>query len=75
MPYTIRKVRNRRCYSVKNSKTKKVLAHCTSLEKAQSQVRLLYAIENNKNFVLDPSKRRVPKKPRKTVKKRSPSPK
>ena len=49
MPYTIRKVPRRNCYTVrKMDKTKKhrVLSKCTSLTKAKKQVRLLYAVEN-----------------------------
>jgi hypothetical protein len=51
MPYTIRKVPNKRCYKVLNKRTKKVFAKCTSLTRAKKQVTLLRAIENNKNFV------------------------
>ena len=43
MPYTIRKVRNKKCYRVTTSKTKRVLAKCTTMEKAKKQVRLLRA--------------------------------
>tara|TARA_Y100000813_G_C24164994_1_gene353789 strand:- start:7503 stop:7733 length:231 start_codon:yes stop_codon:yes gene_type:complete len=67
MPYTIRKVRNRRCYRVENAKTKRVFAKCTSKAKAESQVRLLRAIENNKNFILRPEKRKVTKRSRNNV--------
>ena len=35
MPYTIRKVRNKKCYRVTTSKTKRVLAKCTTMEKAK----------------------------------------
>jgi len=74
MPYTIRKVRNRRCYRVENAKTKRVFAKCTSKAKAESQVRLLRAIENNKNFLLRPEKRKVTKRARNvTMKKRKTS--
>lgn len=52
MPYTIRKVRGRPCYRVKNRKTKRVLAKCTSKTKAKKQVRLLYAIDHNPDFQL-----------------------
>ena len=51
MPYTIRKVPNRRCYKVLNKRTKKVFAKCTSLERAKKQINLLRAIENNKGFI------------------------
>ncbi len=45
MPYTIRKVPRRRCYSVINKTTKRVTAKCTSKKKALKQVALLYALE------------------------------
>ena len=64
MPFTIRKAPNRRCYRVTNTKTKKVFARCSSRKNAESQVRLLRAIEYNKNFVLRPEKRRVTRKRR-----------
>lgn len=50
MPYTIRKVRGRSCYQVKNRKTKRVLSRCTSKKKAKAQVRLLQAIDHNPDF-------------------------
>ena len=46
MPYAIRKVRNKNCYSVKNSETGKLKSSCASLKNAKSQVRLLNAIEH-----------------------------
>lgn len=61
MPYTIRKVPNKECYRVRNAKTKRVFARCSTRKNAEAQVRLLRAIENNKNFVLRDNKRRVPK--------------
>ncbi len=59
MPYTIRKVPRRNCYSVKKAKAKgkgkvkgrRIFSRCTSKSKAQKQVRLLRAIDNNPNFV------------------------
>jgi hypothetical protein len=42
MPYTIRKLPNRRLYTVKGSRT---FAKATTLNKAKRQVRLLYALE------------------------------
>ena len=48
MPYSIRKVRNKNCYKVKNKKTGKVHAKCTTLEKAKRQVRLLHSIQKQK---------------------------
>ncbi len=68
MPYIIRKVKGKQCYSVKKKLTnknktakkgRKVFAKCTSLKNAQSQLRLLRAIEYGKNFV-----------PRKSIKNR-----
>jgi len=49
MPYVIRKVRNKECYSVKNAETKVVHAKCTTREKAEAQVRLLYSIERQQS--------------------------
>lgn len=50
MPYTLRKVRNRRCYSVKNRQTKKVFAKCTSKAKAKKQLQFLRAIKYSRAF-------------------------
>jgi len=47
----MRKVKGKNCYRVSNKKTKKVFAKCTSKKNATRQMRLLRAIENNKNFV------------------------
>jgi len=46
MPYKIRKVKNKRCYSVKSPK--RVHAKCTSKKKAEAQVRLLGSVESKK---------------------------
>ena len=54
MPYTMRKVPKKNCYRVSNRKTKKVFAKCATKQNAKKQIRLLRAIENNKNFVLSP---------------------
>ena len=51
MPYQSRKIRGKKCYRVYNKKTKKVFSKCTSKENAMKQMRLLRAIENNKNFI------------------------
>ena len=51
MPYKTRKVPRRKCYRVYNQKTKKTFAKCTSKIKAKKQLRLLRAIQYNKNFV------------------------
>ena len=60
MPYTMRKVPNKKCYRVskkyaKKSKTaekgtRKVFAKCATRENAVKQMRLLRALEYNKNF-------------------------
>ncbi len=56
MPYKIRKVRGKHCYSVKKSKTKtktmanskrnRTFARCTTLKKAKAQIRLLNYLEH-----------------------------
>jgi len=46
MPFTIRKLKARRLYSVKGPK--KTYAKGTTLEKAKAQVRLLYSLERRK---------------------------
>jgi hypothetical protein len=46
MPYVIRKVRNKNCYSVKNIESGKIHAKCATKEKAKKQIRLLNAIEH-----------------------------
>ncbi len=46
MPYTIRKIPNKKLYRVFNSKTKQVYSRGSTLENAKKQVRLLYLIEN-----------------------------
>lgn len=51
MPYAIRKVPNKPCYMVYNKKNKHVSAKCTTRKRAQKQIRLLNAIEHNKDFV------------------------
>lgn len=56
MPYQVRKVNNKTCYRVKNKKSKKVTAKCTTKSKAKRQIRLLNAIEHNPNFVLRKNK-------------------
>jgi hypothetical protein len=46
MPFTVRKLPNRRLYSVKSKD--RTFAKGTTLEKAKAQVRLLYRIERLK---------------------------
>ena len=50
MPFKIRKVRGKNCYTVYKAKNKKVYAKCTTRKKAERQLRLLRAIIFNKNF-------------------------
>jgi hypothetical protein len=66
MPYTIRKVRNKNCYTVRTTKTKKVKAKCATKENAKKQVRLLTALEVNKDFAkkVRSRRRQVTKKKR-----------
>lgn len=45
MPYIVRKVPGKDCYSVKNSETGKVHAMCSTKPKAEAQVRLLNSLE------------------------------
>ena len=61
MPYTIRKVPNKRCYKFLNKRTKKVFAKCTSLKRAKKQINLLRAIENNKGFIPNTNRNRTRK--------------
>jgi hypothetical protein len=51
MPYSIRKLPKKQCYRVYNKKTKKTFAKCATLKNAEKQIRLLRALENNKNFI------------------------
>jgi len=44
--YAIRKVRNKECYKVININTGTIHSKCTTRVKAQSQVKLLNAIEH-----------------------------
>lgn len=51
MPYIMKKVNKKNCYSVSNKLTKRVFSNCTTKNKAKKQIKLLLAIENNKDFV------------------------
>jgi hypothetical protein len=58
MGYTIRKVNNKNCYTVrkkkiagKKPKGRQLFSKCTTMKNAKKQVRLLNAIKYNKNFV------------------------
>ena len=46
MPYTIRKLPKKNLYRVTSKDSGKVVSKGTTLEKAKSQVRLLYALNN-----------------------------
>jgi hypothetical protein len=48
MPYKIRKKRNQNCFTVYNTKNKRIFAKCTTRKKAQKQIRLLRAIKYGK---------------------------
>jgi len=50
MPYSIRKVRNKDCFRVRNKKTRRISAFCTTMEKAKKQIRWLHAIEHSPNL-------------------------
>jgi len=63
MPYKSRKVRGKNCYRVTNKLNKKVFSKCTSKENALKQMKLLRAIEFNKNFVPNSTKNKTMKKP------------
>jgi len=59
MPYKIRKLRNKEEYIVKNIKTKEVLSHHDTLEKAKKKIRLLHKIDFDEkmktiNFPVNP---------------------
>lgn len=51
MPYSLRKVNKKNCYKVYNKKTKKKFSKCTSYMNANKQLRLLRALQFNKNFI------------------------
>lgn len=53
MPYTMRRSRkSKRCYQVVNTKTRRVFARCSTKSNAAKQLRLLRAIQYNKDFRL-----------------------
>lgn len=55
MPFHMRKIPNKNCYTVYKKKTKRsgkrVFSKCTTLKNAKKQLRLLRAIQYNRNFV------------------------
>ena len=62
MPYIIRKTRKKNCYSVMNKRTKHKFAKCSSLENAKKQLRLLRALQFNKNFKPNSNKNKTQKR-------------
>ena len=64
MPYASRKTK-KGCVQVYNKKTRDVYAKCTTQKKADKQMRLLRALENNPNFIPRSTIRRTTKKQRK----------
>jgi len=54
----MRKVSGKKCYRIMNTKTRKVFSKCTSKKKGKKQLRLLRAIQYNKDFVLIPRAKR-----------------
>uniref|UniRef100_A0A6C0JWR1 Uncharacterized protein n=1 Tax=viral metagenome TaxID=1070528 RepID=A0A6C0JWR1_9ZZZZ len=54
MPYVMRKLANKNCYSVKKKTskrgTRKTFSKCTTRKNAIKQMRLLRALEYNPNF-------------------------
>ena len=71
MPYKLRKARNKPCYQVYKPKSKKnpirLFSKCASKQNATKQLRLLRAIQYNKDFVPYAQRRRT-RKLRKTRK-------
>jgi len=52
MPYKTQKVRGKRnCYRVLNTRSKHAFSKCTTRKNAKNQMKLLRAIQFNKNFV------------------------
>jgi len=51
MPYGMRKMTKRNCYKVYNKDNKKVFAKCATKKNATKQMRLLRALQYNKDFV------------------------
>ena len=67
MPYSTRKVKGKNCYKVYNKQTKRVFSKCSTLKNAQKQIKLLRAIEFNKDFVPRGQKQRTYKKKSKSA--------
>ena len=62
MPYATRKMPNKECYKVYNPKSKKVFSKCSTKQNATKQLRLLRALQFNKNFVFRPRNKTVKNK-------------
>lgn len=58
MPYTYRKVHRKKCYKVFNTKTKKVFSKCATKTNAIKQLKLLHALQFNKNFIRKKSQKK-----------------
>ena len=68
MPYSVRKIPNKNCYKVYNQKTKKVFSKCSSKKNATKQMRLLRALQYNKDFVPNTQKQKQQQKKNRTRK-------
>lgn len=71
MPYSTRKVRGKNCYKVYNKKTQRVFSQCATKENAAKQLRLLRAMEFNKDFVPRGQMKNKTQTRSKTMKRRS----
>ena len=70
MPYKIRYLRKKKCYSVVNPEKRKIFSKCTTKKNAIKQTRLLRALQFNKNFIPNSSRsRKLGIKLRKTARK------
>jgi len=58
MPYQMRKVKNKSCYRVYKKKTKKTFAKCSTKKNATRQLRLLRALQYNKKFILNATRKK-----------------
>ena len=69
MPYKIRYLSKKKCYSVVNPLKKKVFSKCTTKKNAVKQTRLLRALQFNKSFVPNSYKKSGKKRIRNTRRK------
>ena len=69
MPYKTIKVKGKyNCYRVINTQTKKIFSKCSTRKNANKQMKLLRAIQFNKNFVPNiksRTRKNITKKPKK----------